>query len=563
MSIPTLLTLLGLTSAFIHTAVAETRATGEAKVWHTVTLTFEGPETNEAATPNPFTDYRLEVTFTQGERRYQIPGFWAADGDAANSSASAGNCWRVHFSPDSPGDWIWTASFRQARGIATSDAPETGTPIAPIDGTTGRLSIAPSDKAAPDLRALGRLEYDGTRYLRTRGNNQIFLKAGADAPENFLAYSDFDGAFATDGIRDNHIKTWEPHILDWSASDPTWKGGKGKGIIGALNYLASKGMNAVSFLTMNIGGDDRNVFPYLTYEDRDRFDVSRLAQWEIVFEHASAKGLFLHFKTQETENECLLDGGDTGPQRKLYYRELIARFAHHPALNWNLGEENGKWRGDHRHEAYQNTAQRIAMAAYFAKNDPYKHPIVCHNGQSPADLYGEKSALTGWSLQTSKKDFRNVHRSTLRILKASAKTGKPWAVACDEPGDASYSLVPDAIDPEHNDARTNALWGVFLAGGWGIEWYFGYKHDHSDLSCQDYRSRDIMWNQSAHALHFLRSNNLPLAEMNCDDSLLEGSEGFCLAKPGETYVILLKKTEKEIHPGSKQLRKLELHHRMA
>jgi hypothetical protein len=49
-------------------------------------------------------------------------------------------------------------------------------------------------------------------------------------------------------------------------------------------------------------------------------------------------GMYLHFKTQEAENIHLLDDAELGPQRKLYYRELIARFAHHPALNWNLGE---------------------------------------------------------------------------------------------------------------------------------------------------------------------------------------------------------------------------------
>ena len=98
-------------------------------------------------------------------------------------------------------------------------------------------------------------------------------------------------------------------------------------------------MNAFSFLPMNIDGDDKNVFPYLDYDERYRMDVSRLDQWEIVFEHADRLGMFLHFKTQETENELLLDGGDLGTQRKLYYRELIARFGHHLALNWNLGEE--------------------------------------------------------------------------------------------------------------------------------------------------------------------------------------------------------------------------------
>ena len=75
------------------------------------------------------------------------------------------------------------------------------------------------------------------------------------------------------------------------------------------------------------------------YDARLNLDVSKLDQWEIVFAHGTEKGMFLHFKTMETENEMLLDDGDLGRERKLYYRELIARYAHHPALNWNLGEE--------------------------------------------------------------------------------------------------------------------------------------------------------------------------------------------------------------------------------
>src|SRR5690606_26153879 len=112
-----------------------------------------------------------------------------------------------------------------------------------------------------------------------------------------------------------------------------------------INYLASKGLNVFSFLTLNIGGDDKNVFPYIKYNetlssspvnDRLRFDVSKLDQWEVVFEHAETLGMFLHFKLQETEVDMLLDGGKLGVERKLYYREMIARFGHHLALNWNL-----------------------------------------------------------------------------------------------------------------------------------------------------------------------------------------------------------------------------------
>ncbi len=42
-------------------ANAEVDISGKLAKWHKVTLTFDGPETSERATPNPFTDYRLDV----------------------------------------------------------------------------------------------------------------------------------------------------------------------------------------------------------------------------------------------------------------------------------------------------------------------------------------------------------------------------------------------------------------------------------------------------------------------------------------------------------------------
>ena len=206
-------------------------------------------------------------------------------------------------------------------------------------------------------------------------------------------------------------------------------------------------MNVFSFLTLNIGGDDKNVFPYTTYNERLRMDVSRLDQWEIIFEHADKLGMYLHFKTLETENELLLDKGDLGVERKLYYRELIARFSHHLALNWNLGEEIND----------ASTAQKSAWANYFWTHDPYQHHIVIHNGADHYDLLGSASKLTGFSLQTNRPDFSRVHSQTKNYINRSAAAGKPWVVACDEPGDASHGLITDAEDPTRDNARKNGL----------------------------------------------------------------------------------------------------------
>ena len=97
-SLSSLIALGSLTSA-----VSGGQISGELKTWHKVTITFDGPQTSERAEPNPFTDYRLNVTFSKGEKTFLVPGYYAADGDAANTGADSGNKWRVHFAPSEPG----------------------------------------------------------------------------------------------------------------------------------------------------------------------------------------------------------------------------------------------------------------------------------------------------------------------------------------------------------------------------------------------------------------------------------------------------------------------------
>ncbi len=503
---------------------------GSLKKWHKITLSFESEELSENDANNPFLNYRLNVIFKKGNREIKVPGFFAADGNASETSATSGKIWQVRFMPDEIGEWEYEASFRKGKNIAISDDPVVGEPTA-FNGIKGKFTISAADETGSLFQSKGRLKYDGTRYLKYTDTNEPFLKGGADSPESFLAYYEFDQTPPS--------HKYEAHARDWKTGDPMWQNGKGKNIIGALNYLASKEMNSVYFLTMNVQGDGNDVWPWNDKNERYRFDCSKLDQWEVIFDHMDDLGLMLHIVTQETENELLLDIGELKTQRKLYYRELIARFAHHLGVTWNLGEENGwqKWT-----PKAQNDKDRKAMAKYIKTNDPYKNLVVLHtHAVTPAqDLFLNPllgyEYLDGPSMQTHHP--HDVHHLIVKWINNSKKSGKQWVVCQDEIGPADTGAKPDADDPDHDHIRHHVLWGNLMAGGAGVEWYFGYKYAHNDLKCEDWRSRDILWDQTRYALDFFK-NYVPFTEMFNANGLTDNEGDYVLADHGKAYVVYL------------------------
>ncbi|MEN8695402.1 MAG: DUF5060 domain-containing protein [Akkermansiaceae bacterium] len=533
--------------------------------WQPLTLTLDGPFAHELDnTPNPFRDYAFTVTFRHesGAPIYHIPGYFAADGNAAETSAKAGTKWRAHLSPDKPGNWHYQTHFHTGKDVAlhpVEKAPETELKALEKYDTSGTFKITAASKDSPGFYSQGRLEYQNSNYLQFAGSGRPFLKVGADAPETLLAYADFDDTVAPK--KNAPIKHYKAHLRDWKEGDPTWKGGKGKGLIGALNYLSGKGMNAFSFLPYNAGGDGDNIWPFVSRNNKFHYDCSKLDQWNIVFTHGQAKGLFLHFKLQETEIDdnrrghkktnngnvpTSLDGGKLGPERKLYCREIVARFGHHLALNWNIGEENT-----------QSTEEQMDMANYLRAVDPYDHHLVIHTYPDQQDkiypaLQGKHSPYTGASLQNS--SLKQCHWQVVKWVRSSKKKGKAWGVAFDEPGNASEGMPADPGYPGMpsvkdgykgdtvDDCRKYTLWGTLMAGGWGVEYYFGYKLPQNDLVCEDWRSRDLSWTYGKYALDFFNDNNIPVHQMKPMDELVgnkkHDNSAYCLAKKG-LYLVFL------------------------
>jgi hypothetical protein len=527
----------GMVAPMLHAATAKPRAAstvrivGERKQWHDVQLTFAGPQTSETAKLNPFLNYRLNVTFRHGDKVYVVPGYYAADGNAAETSATAGNLWRVDFVPDEVGTWTYTASFRTGPEVAVSLDPNAGTATS-FDGTRGAFTVAPSDKTGRDARANGMLRYVGKHFLQYASSKRYFVMAGTQSPENFLAYYQFDNTRDFRGQKGlpypDQLHHYDPHVRDWKPGDPSWQGGKGKGIIGALNYLASKGMNSFYTLTMNNYGDAMDINPWISYDEHTRYDVSKLGQWEIVFSHMDRLGMQVMMITQEEEGEQTL--GKMSVERKLYYRELIARFAHHSGIVWDLDEEMDRFR-------YFKTQDIEDIANYIKAIDPYKHPI--QYVQWKAELiddqrtYGRLLGFPNFDSTALQHDAENTHAETIKWLDKSDAAGHPWLVHLIE---MNPGVRPDTEDYAHDRVRKLAIWGHYMAGGTGTMFFF--TDPIGDLNMEDYRSRDHLFDLIHYAQDFV-VRYLPVQDMRHADELTPAKDDYVLAKPGQIYAVYL------------------------
>ena len=409
------------------------------------------------------------------------------------------------------------------------------------------LAIAPRDPNADGFLKWGRLEYVGEHYLKFR-DGSYFIKTGTDSPENFLGYKGVDntvdqGGAPTTGL-ENGLHRYGPHVADWGvnglgdAEDPLFvsknTGYDSRGIIGALNYLSWAHVNSIYFLPMNLGGDGQETYPFLNASgsafDDTHYDVSKLDQWGEVFDHATRRGIMLHFVLAETEwaNEHWLDNGNLGVERKLYYREMVARFGHALAIKWNLCEETD-----------YSAAECLDFADYLQKQDPYDHGIAFHSHTLPSS--GDNPLWTAvlgdprFSMNSIQGFGTDAGRHVKKWRADSAAAGRKWVIDHDEQNESLNNVNMD-------ESRKRALYDVLFSGG-SIEWYAGYYTLPlgGDLRTEDFRQREEMWNYSWYARK-LMENQMPFWEMDPAPNLVQGEAGDfggaeVFRKVGDTYAI--------------------------
>lgn len=484
-------------------------ATTSYKLWEEITLDFTGSHngmSQSSSNPNPYLDYRLTVTFTTSGKTYTVPGYFVGDG-----AGNTGNKWRVHFSADRAGTWTYSADLKTGANVAVNGG---GTAVQ-ISPATGSFSIAGESTLGGFYTNCGRLEYVGKHYLQCAKTKQYWVKGGTNSPENLLAGADTGN--------EGNIRT-------------------------VLDYLSSQKVNSVYFLPNNIGGDGNgDTHPYVSsatsasafgYEDLVHYKTSKLTKWNDIFKFAMQKDISLEFvlNEQEEANRLLL-GPDLTNQRKLFYRELVARYSHHPAVRWIITEEN----------KFSNE-NLISFAGYIRTLDPYKHPIAVHTNVDSPEFYEGligNSNFDSASLQfyTIPGSADNASAFTETWRRKSAERSRPWVIELDEAilkEDSRYGMTKDNMD----DLRSRVLYPGLFSGG-NISWYYGYDQDRG-MSLWKFQDREPMWKWMWYARKLLyefpnRAEMIPGDELIVSQSH-SGGKTQVYYQAGKTYLVYMANT---------------------
>ncbi len=294
----------------------------------------------------------------------------------------------------------------------------------------------------------------------------------------------------------------------------------------AIDYLASKGVNSVYLITNNISGDRNDTWPWVgttmseAIANSNRFNVAKLLLWEDFFSYVQQQGLVLHIILDDDSAWDLYD-------HTLYYRELVARFSHHPGIVWNIGEE--------ANEIYTD-AEQIAHANTIRNLDPYDHPVTVHRMPTWPFLGNSSFDLTSIQPIDGASDFSTTDLGDLNAvgnLPPELKhmpPGGQCAIMIDEI--PRVTVVESSCNPQ--DENRSALPDF----PWEAAAMKFTTHDaYGQGGAVTIEILEPMWLDMQRARQFYE--NLPFPQMLPCNQLLSPAGNLCSGMTGDVYALYL------------------------
>jgi len=277
--------------------------------------------------------------------------------------------------------------------------------------------------------------------------------------------------------------------------------------LNAIDFLASKKVN--NLLMVMVNDDTYDVFPWVSRNEMDRFDLSRMRRWEGVVEALQARGVIADLWFYSDASFFLVPAAGSKVE-DLYFKYIIARFAAYSNVTWNLALE---------YEEYRTSSWVEQRAAFVKDQDPFDHLLAVHQTTDGYAFPGNPN-LDHTSLQRLGADHATLNSVIRETRAATLAAGRPIAIMHEE----------FFIEGTHGDLTQfrQGIWAITTGGGFfkaaSLGWWIGTPYENG----QHFDIARILYD-------FI--TRIPYWEMGPRNDLV--STGYALVKLGQQYVVYL------------------------
>ena len=248
--------------------------------------------------------------------------------------------------------------------------------------------------------------------------------------------------------------------------------------------------------------------------DHSRFNLAYWQHFDRVMDAMNRRGIVAHLMIK-VYNKMVNWPAKGSAEDDLYFRWLIARYAAYPNLHWDLSKEANN---------EKDRAYKTGRLRFLRQNDPYRRPITVHDDRKTYDEGAYNNLADYRSDQQHSKWHATIleHRAEHNWPVVNVEFGYehgPQGI-----GDKTYTVVQP---PEEVCRRA---WEVCMAGAYGAYYY-------------TYTAWDVIRPQDTPPGYAYFKNLRDFFKttgywrMAPADELT--SSGFCLAEPGQEYVVFL------------------------
>jgi hypothetical protein len=494
-------------------SVSFSQSAKELEAYDFVEITAHVPASHVS---NPFTDAAIRGTFeTAADKRWQVEGF---------CDAEDGSLYRIRFMPSAPGDYTYSAEYRQGSFKATA----TGTFHVKSGHRRGPIRIDPQNR--------WHFVWEGTgEHYFFNGTTAYWLMGWRDdqviqSSIERLHRLKISRIRVTIAGRTN-VFFGEPVMAgpNWTPFVTPWRTGRGQRIlhiIGRVGQRFGLGLGRDLFDALASFGflADDIYHPGFDYR---RFQVSYWQKFERALRFARDRDVIFSLVLDMGRGVHPLPGS---ADEHRFIRYAIARFGAFSNITWDLGDDLDTYRSD------QWTHDTGTLIKQW---DPYRHLATSH----PIDNIHQDRTSDWFDFTSFQEWSREQHTFMLAQRKQQERLGRIIPQTNEEYGyEDHYPMWSKGPGSESADTLRRMAWDIAMAGAYqttgetarrgtniwpdtGGGWMNG-RGDDTMTMLQGY----------AHMVDFFTSFDWWNTEPH--DELVNNGN-FCLANPGVIYAVYL------------------------